>query len=128
MRIAIIFMLLLTLLGADDDDHRRYNRHLPLDISYLSLTPSQHESVERIVRKHQEEHHRFNRKKEKVREAIGLLFAAESFDKTKFLELTASLRDEAGRIQAEFFASIHAVLTPKQRRHFALYMEEWEIE
>ena len=128
MRIAIIFMLLLTLLGADDDDHRRHDRHLPLDISYLDLTPAQHESVERIVRKHQEEHHRFNRKKRQTREAIGRLFTADPFDRAKFLELTTSLRDEAGAIQAGFLEAIHAVLTPKQRRRFALYMEEWEIE
>jgi Spy/CpxP family protein refolding chaperone len=126
MRFLLSLLMLATLLLAEHDEH--HERHMPLDISYLDLTQEQHEKVERIVRSHQEAHRRHKRHKRESRELIGRLFTAEKFDSERFLEVSAQLRDEAATMQAEFLGAIHDVLTPEQRRHFANYMQEWEIE
>ena len=126
MRFIALVALLFALLAADHDDHHR--RHLPMDLSYLSLTHEQHETIERIVRSHQEAHRRFNRRKRETREAAARLFAADAFDSDRFLRLSAALHQEAAVLQADFLEAIHRVLTPEQRSRFAYYMEEWEIE
>jgi protein CpxP len=126
MRFITLFALLFTLLAADH--HDQHERHLPLDISYLDLTHEQHETMERIVRNHQKEHRRFKHRKREAREAVSRLFAAGEFDTQRYRELTSALHDEADAMQAHFLEAIHTVLTPEQRRRFADYMEEWEIE
>jgi Spy/CpxP family protein refolding chaperone len=126
MRFLALFALLFTLLAADHDDH--HERHLPMDISYLGLTHDQHDAVERIVRSHQQDHRHFKRRKRETRETISRLFAADRFDSGRFMELTSELHREADALQSHFLEAIHGVLTPEQRRRFAYYMEEWEIE
>ncbi len=126
MRWIVMVLMLFTLLAADHDRER--DEHLPFDISYLGLNETQHEEVERIVRSHREDHRRFKRHKRETREAINRLFTAERFDEARFVELSQALRGDAAAMQARFLGALHNVLTPEQRRRFAHYMEEWEIE
>jgi len=126
MRLFLLVLLLCLGLHADHDEHRE--RHLPMDISHLDLTRAQYDAMERLIRNHHEAHRRYSRDKRRTQEEIGRLFGAERFDKERYLALTAALRDEAAAIQAEFYASIHTLLTPRQRQAFLHYMEEWEIE
>ncbi|UFS61867.1 periplasmic heavy metal sensor [Sulfurimonas sp. HSL-3221] len=124
MRFIVLIALLFTLLAADHDDHREH--HMPMDISYLDLTPQQHERVEKIARDYRKAHHRLNRLEAQTRDAVRALFEAERFDRAKFLELTTALQTENDRVQADFFEALHAVLTPQQRQRFTPYLEEWE--
>ena len=126
MRILALIALLFTLLLADHDDRR--DRHLPMDISFLDLSKQQHEAVEKIVRDYRKAHHRLNKEEAKTREAVSRLFEAERFDREKFLKLTAALRAESEKVQADFFEALHDVLTPQQRTRFTPYLEEWERE
>jgi len=124
MRFIVLIAMLFSLLAADHDDPREH--HMPMDISYLDLTPRQHESVEKIVRDYRKAHHRLNRLEEQTRESVSRLFEAERFDREKFLELTAALQRENDKVQADFFEALHRVLTPQQRSRFTPYLQEWE--
>ena len=131
MKYLAILLLLFTLIQADDDRYEHYERdeyHLPLDVSYLNLTKKQHASVRKIVKKYKHEYRELYRLKREARQAVSELFAAESFDTGKFTRINAELEQKAVAIQAEFFSQMHAVLTPKQKKRFSYYMEEWEIE
>ena len=128
MRFLALFLLLATLLFADSDKHEYKERHLPLDMSYLELTPQQHEQARTIVRAYQHQHKAFHRLKKETREAVSKLFLAETFDTAAFVRLTAALNQRAAEIQAEFFSSMHAILSPSQKKRFVEYMEEWEVE
>jgi len=126
MRIVPLLLLLFSLLYAEHDEHREH--HFPMDIGYLDLTEAQHVRVERIVHEYREARHRYSRHKKELREAFETLFAAGTFDRERFRTMKSQLHEEASAAQAAFFADIHQVLTPEQRRRFVRYMEEWEVE
>lgn len=128
MRFLALFLLLATLLFADSDKHEHKDRHLPLDMSYLELTPQQHEQARTIVQTYKHQYKAFHRLKKETREAVSNLFEAESFDAEEFVRLTAALNRRAAEIQAEFFSKMHAILSPNQKKRFVDYMEEWEVE
>lgn len=126
MRIVPLLLLLFSLLYAEHDEHREH--HFPMDIGYLELTDAQHGQVERIVHDYREARHRYSRHKKELRESFETLFTAGTFDRERFLAMKSELSEEASAAQAAFFADIHKVLTPEQRRRFARYMQEWEVE
>ncbi len=126
MRLLVLLMLLTFAGWAEHDDH--HERHFPLDISYLGLDDRQHEQIEAAVRRHRAAHKRFRHSERDTREALQTLFASDDFDRDAYLQLTLRLHTEAETMQAEFLEEVHRVLTPEQRRRFARYMEEWEIE
>ena len=128
MKLLSILLLLSTLLIADYDEHEYRDRHLPMDLSYLKLDREQHKSVKKIVRKYREALKDFHHQERRTRTAVAKLFAADTFDTEKFIELNTALQQEAVRIQARFFSRMHKVLTPRQKKRFIYYMEEWEIE
>lgn len=126
MRMILLFILLFTMAIADHDRH--HDDHMPLDISYLNLTHAQHEAVEEVVRDYLKARHRFNRKKEATRVDMAALFSAGKFNHERFAALSGTLHNEADAIQSRFLEALHTLLTPQQRRAFASYMQEWEIE
>ncbi|MGB5964587.1 MAG: Spy/CpxP family protein refolding chaperone [Sulfurimonadaceae bacterium] len=128
MRFLTLFLLLATLLLADYDKHEYKERHLPLDMSYLDLTPKQHEQARTIVQRFKHEYKQFHRLEITTREAISQLFLAKTFDTVEFIRLTSALNQRAVEIQAEFFSQMHTMLTPRQKKRFVDYMEEWEVE
>lgn len=130
MKLLSILLLLSALLMADYDEreYEYHGRHLPMDLSYLNLDSEQHTRITKIIRDYREALKDFHYRERRTREAVARLFAAETFDTQKFTELNSDLRQNAIRIQAEFFSRIHGILTPKQKKRFIYYMEEWEIE
>jgi Spy/CpxP family protein refolding chaperone len=128
MRFLALFLLLATLLFADSDKHEHKDRHLPLDMGYLELTPQQHEQAKTIVQTYKHQHKQFHRLQTETREAISKLFLAENFDTAEFIRLTSVLNEQGAEIQAGFFSRMHAILSPAQKKRFAEYMEEWEVE
>jgi len=128
MRLLTLFLLLAALLFADSDRHEHKEHHLPLDMGYLHLSSDQHARAKTIVKTFKHEHKEFHRLKTETREAIAKLFLAESFDTAEFIRLTSALNQRGAEIQAGFFARMHAILSPEQKRRFAEYMEEWEVE
>ncbi len=128
MRFVALLLLLATLLFADSDKHEYREHHLPLDMGYLHLTSEQHMQAKTIVRTFKHDYKKFRRQKATTREALSRLFLAEKFDAEEFIRLTTQRNQRAMAIQAEFFAGMHAILTPAQKKRFAKYMEEWEVE
>jgi Spy/CpxP family protein refolding chaperone len=128
MRLLTLFLLLATLLFADSDKHEYKGHHLPLDMSYLELTPRQHEQAKTVIKTFKKEYKKFHHLKKENREAIAKLFEAERFDAAEFIRLTSAVNERGAEIQAEFFSRMHAILSPVQKKHFAEYMEEWEVE
>ncbi len=128
MRYAALFLLLATLLFADSDKHEYKERHLPLDMRYLELSHKQHDQAKTIVRTFKHQYKEFHHLKKETREAISKLFLDDKFDTAEFIRLTSALNEQGAKIQAEFFSQMHTILTPVQKKRFAEYMEEWEVE
>ncbi len=132
MKLLSIILLLGSLLFADYDEHEHeyeYKRyHLPMDMSYLDLSPDQFEEARIIVKRFKHEHQAFHREDRIIREAIAELFIQETFDRDTFVRLTGELKQRAVAIEAAFFADMHAILTPRQKARFVTYMKEWKVE
>jgi len=123
-----LFLLLTTLLFADSDRHEYKEHHLPLDMGYLHLTSEQHAQAKTIVKTFKHDYKEFHHLKKETSEAVAALFRAEKFDTAEFIRLTTDLNERGAEIQAEFFSRMHAILSPVQKKRFAEYMEEWEVE
>ena len=128
MRLLTLFLLLATLLFADSDKHDHKEHHLPLDMSYLHLTSEQYTHAKAVVKSFKHEYKKFHHLKKETREAISKLFQDDEFDTEEFVRLTSALHERGAKIQAKFFSEMHAILTPAQKKRFAEYMEEWEVE
>ena len=130
MKLLSILLLLFTLLAADYDEreHEYRERHMPLDLSNLELSDKQRHSVKKIIRQYRSSLREFHRQQRRTRTAVAELFAAETFDKEEFIHLNGALQNRAVTIQAMFFSRMHSVLTPRQKKRFIYYMEEWEVE
>ncbi|WP_373071469.1 Spy/CpxP family protein refolding chaperone [Sulfurimonas sp.] len=131
MRLLIVFLLVISPIFADHDEYDEYERqeyHLPLDVSYLNLNNDQYKQIKHIVKKFKHEHKEFHEESEKIRKKISKLFLSEKFDRDEFVRLSNNLKNLSVEIQADFFVKVHRLLTPKQKKRFVKYMQEWEVE
>lgn len=133
MRLLAVFLLLIALASADndgreDEEHAYRERHIPLDMRYLGLSKKQRKEAKKLIQRFRSEYGRYYRQKEANEKAVARLFLAREFDTDAFVRLDTRQRQEAAGIQAAFFSGMHQLLTPKQRKRFVKYMEEWEIE
>ncbi|WP_457599544.1 Spy/CpxP family protein refolding chaperone [Hydrogenimonas sp.] len=133
MKWVLTLLLVFGIALADEDryeDHEReeYELHLPRDLSRLELTPAQERAIGDLLVQNMHHLHRLHEQEERLRERLRALFVQERFDKKRFEEALDSLHRERVKIEAELFARIHALLTPRQRRLFVRHMKEWEIE
>lgn len=128
MRAILIFFFVASLLIGDDDYDEHKRRHMPLDVSYLDLSQEKHAKLVDIVKRFRHAHKRFDKEQKASERKIGALFVAEEFDKEEFIKISNALKASSTKIQAEFFAEVHKLLDEKQKKRFAEYMREWEVE
>ncbi len=124
--ISLLFVVSLLFAGHDDDKHDKH--HFPLDVSYLKLSDYQYEKLVKILKEFKHSRKEFHEEGKETKKEIAKLFLSDTFDKDKFVKLTNMLKSHAVNIQADFFAQMHKLLTPKQKKHFVKYMKEWEVE
>ena len=52
----------------------------------------------------------------------------KNFDEKQYLKILTDVKTKAAILEVERLKKIHAILDEKQRKEFAEYLEEWEIE
>ena len=121
----IIVVALIVTIGLSD---AKEGFHIPRDLSYLHLSPLQKEHIRELLQSHRAILHQLHEKEEETEKELAKMFLQKRFNKRAFLEKNLALKRAIAQSEANFFAQIHAILTPKQRRLFIKYLEEWEIE
>ena len=122
----LIVALLFSFAFADEDDYEE--EHMPKDLSFLHLTPSQQIKFKEILSNYFDRLHALHEKEEQLERWLRENFAKERFDKETYLKKSIELKKEMARVEADLLARLHAILTPRQRSRFARYIEEWEVE
>ena len=125
-KLLIIALLMILPLFADHDEE--YERHFPGDFSYLHLSPAQQQSLKEAILEYQRRIAELYERQERLERGLKELFLRERFDKEAYIDRVCELKKEILKAQADFYARLHTILSPKQRERFLDYFREWEIE
>ncbi len=131
MRLFLILMLMFTAILSDDDykeDHYKKKDHIPYDMEHLGLDKKQKKKIRSIMRQNRYRLQKLHDIKEDAEETIERLFTKDSFDKKRFKSMMMRIKKESVDIEADLLESLHKTLTPKQRKLFLEYIEEWEVD
>ena len=129
MKILKIFLILSSLylfLNADDD-HKKY-KHSYKNLDFLHLNPTQMEKIKTILIDFKKEYKTFYEYKENQEDLLEDLMEDKNFDEKQYLKILTDVKTKAAILEVERLKKIHAILDEKQRKEFADYLEEWEIE
>ena len=129
MKILKIFLILSSLylfLNADDD-HKKY-KHSYKNLDFLHLNPTQMEKIKTILIDFKKEYKTFYEYKENQEDLLEDLMEDKNFDEKEYLKIISDIKIKAAILEVERLKKIHAILDEKQRKEFADYLEEWEIE
>lgn len=126
MKLLLLMFLILSPIFADK--HKSEMHHLPLDITYLQLNDQQYTTLVKILKKFRHDRKKFHKEEKATRKEISKLFVSETFERDKFVRLIKELKGVSIERQADFFVKMHQLLTPHQRKRFAKYMKEWELD
>ena len=133
MKLFTIFVLLVTLAVADYDkeEHERNEyrqKHIPLDMRYLHLNKKQLSQAKKIIKQFRRDYKIYYHAKEASEKKVEKLFLKKTFDTKAFYQIVDKPNRYLLQMQSRFFSKMHQILTPKQRKRFTYYMEEWEVE
>ena len=129
MKILKIFLILSSLylfLNADDD-HKKY-KHSYKNLDFLHLNPTQMEKIKTILIDFKKEYKTFYEYKENQEDLLEDLMEDKNFDEKQYLKIISDIKIKAAILEVERLKKIHTILDEKQRKEFADYLEEWEIE
>ncbi len=127
MRLLLI-VLLSIFIFASEDDKKEERYHIPKDLSFLHLQKSQKKSIKKVLKEHRSALKKLHEIEEELEDALKDEFKKDRFNKEKFLEENIKLKAKIAKIEADFFAKIHKILTKEQRDKFIEHIEEWEVE
>ena len=129
MKILKIFLILSSLylfLNADDG-HKKY-KHSYKNLDFLHLNSTQLEKIKTILIDFKKEYKEFYEYKEEQEDLLEDLMENKNFDEKQYLKIISDIKIKAAILEVERLKKIHAILDEKQRKEFADYLEEWEIE
>ncbi len=127
MKILKIFLLLSSLfLFVNADDHKY--EHSYKNLEYLDLNNIQLKQMKLILIEYKHKYKDFYEYKEDQEENLEDIMKAEKFDKNMYLEILKEIRIKASVLESEKMEEIHTILNNEQRKRFAKYLEEWEVE
>ena len=138
MKILKIFLVLISLsifLNADNDfedykskyyKNQKYNIYKNFD--FLNLDSQQYLLMKNILIEYKEEYKELQKYKHVVEKKIENLVEEENFDKEKFITILKDLKYKQLEIEAYKIERIHNILSKKQRKKLAYYIEEWELD
>jgi Spy/CpxP family protein refolding chaperone len=119
------FLSLVFVLGfvfADSQHH--YNK----DLTYLNLSSIQKKQIVKILKNYRKEMKKYSKEKESLVKLKEKFFMLDSFDKMKIIKKNNDVSSKATKIEVNFLKNIHDILSKKQRKKFAKYMEDWDAE
>lgn len=126
MKFTIIILFLFIGLFADDDDHG--NRHINKDISHLNLSKKQSKNIRKILKEFRYQLKEYRELKEDIEDKREDIFLKEHLDIKELNKLNFSLDTKAYDIENRLLEKMHPILTPRQRKKFIHYFDDWEVE
>jgi Spy/CpxP family protein refolding chaperone len=128
MKILKLFLILSSLfifLNADDDYHKK---HKYKNLEYLKLDDNQIKQMRNILIKYKNKYEEFYEFKEDKEDELEDLIKEDSFDRKKYTQILTNIHTKAIELQTQRMEEIFNILNKKQRKKFAKYHEEWEID
>lgn len=128
MKILKLFLILSSLfifLNADDDYHKK---HKYKNLEYLKLDDNQIKQMRNILIKYKNKYEDFYDFKEDKEDELEDLIKEDSFDRKKYTQILTNIHTKAIELQTQRIEEIFNILNKKQRKKFAKYHEEWEID
>lgn len=135
--IVLFFSIILnTLLLASDDDFEKYkNKYYKSDkynlyknFDFLDLNSVQYTQLKDILIEYNENYRKLHDLKEDIEDEIEDILENEEFDSKKFSDILKYIKIKEIEVETKKIEKIHAILTKKQRKKLAKYVEEWELE
>ena len=129
MKILKIFLILSSLylfLNADDG-HKKY-KHSYKNLDFLNLNSTQLEKIKTILIDFKKEYKEFYEYKEEQEDLLEDLIEDKEFNEKQYLKILTDIKTKSAILEITRLKKIHTILDEKQRKEFADYLEEWEIE
>ncbi|BAK74709.1 MAG: hypothetical protein RBQ84_06910 [Arcobacter sp.] len=129
MKILKIFLILSSLffvLNADDDKHKYKHSYKNLD--YLDLNDSQVKAIKKALLDLKKDYKDFYEYKDEQEDILEDIIEADNFNEELYYKIIMDLRTKAAKLEVKRIKKIHEILDKKQKKEFADYLEEWEIE
>ena len=124
MKFLIVILLFFTLLNAEGENHHFYSK----DLTYLHLSQTQSKQMKKVLKEYRKSRKIYRKQKEKISKLKQKEFLNEKFDVEKLKRLDAKISTLTAVTEIKFLQQIHKILSKKQRKKFALYMDEWDSE
>lgn len=127
MRYFIMLLLLTTaLFSGEHDSHSE--RHINKELSHLALSKEQNTEIKKILKEFSSDLKEYREFKEKIEVKRKEIFIAETLNIDELEKLNRALDDKSHEIENRLLKSMHSILSPKQRREFIYYFDDWEVE
>lgn len=117
-------LLVLLLFGFANAGEHFYSK----DFSYLKLESHQYERMKEIFKEYRIDVQEFRVKKKRLIASKQELFLRDDFDANSLMQINKELNSITTQIEIKLFSALHDTLTPKQKKKFVDYIDEWEIE
>jgi periplasmic protein CpxP/Spy len=133
MKILKIFLLLSSLflfVNADDykDDKKHKYEHSYKNLDYLELDDIQLKQMKSILIEYKYKYKEYYDYKENQEKKLEEIMKSDSFDRDLYIQTLKKSKMASTILESEKMEKIHKILTPNQRKKFAKYLEEWEID
>jgi periplasmic protein CpxP/Spy len=133
MKILKIFLLLSSLflfVNADDykDDKKHKYEHSYKNLDYLELDDIQLKQMKSILIEYKYKYKEYYDYKEDQEKKLEEIMKSDSFDRDLYIQTLKKSKIASTILESEKMEKIHKILTPNQRKKFAKYLEEWEID
>ena len=134
--IVLFFSFIFNVFVNADDDFEKYkNKYYKSDkynlyknFDFLNLDSTQYIKLKDILIQYNEDYRELHEYKEDIEDEIEDILEDEYFDSRKFSTLLKDIKSKEVEIETIKIKKIHAILSKKQRKKLAKYIEEWELD
>lgn len=134
--IVLVFSFIFNAFVNADDDFEKYkNKYYKSDkynlyknFDFLNLDSTQYIKLKDILIQYNEDYRELHEYKEDIEDEIKDILEDEYFDSRKFSTLLKDIKSKEVEIETIKIKKIHAILSKKQRKKLAKYIEEWELD
>lgn len=134
--IVLVFSFIFNAFVNADDDFEKYkNKYYKSDkynlyknFDFLNLDSTQYIKLKDILIQYNEDYRELHEYKEDIEDEIEDILEDEYFDSRKFSTLLKDIKSKEVEIETIKIKKIHAILSKKQRKKLAKYIEEWELD
>ncbi len=125
MRFLLVILFVATAIFADGNDEHHYYKK---DLTSFALNANQKVTMREILQEYRVEIREYKQYERSLQKQKRDIFLSSRFDASKISTINQQLTTKASSIEGSFLSKIHKLLTVEQKKKFANYIDEWEIE